>query len=293
LDPKGFAAAIGHVLTSDRLLQDFRLEYAVVQGPRYGLAYEYEERLTVEGSGQARLFRRRSPADTEVLPPGSYAGAITKEELLAFLRLAQNAPLHAVPALVPSPQDPVFTLTILANRKLFAFRWSPPQPPVPPDLEPVLDTLSIWSRRACPKPLWSLSLKAQSVQVTGEGLEAVLRFENAGEEPIYMVHPSSPGPVDLKGLSIRHGVYPKEVPGVTPLPMQVTVDELAVSILPDIELVPVAAGRPFDYTLRAEAPFGEGGGRVGIFEYRTYVFPTGAVGLPVFSGAVFSAETAL
>ena len=293
LDNKGFAAAVGHVLASERLLQDFRLEYAVVQGPRYGLAYEYEERLTIEGTGRATLFRRRSPADTEVLPPGSYAGEIPKDELLAFLRLVQNAPLHAVPALVPSPQDAVFTLTAMANRKLFAFRWSPPQPPVPPDLEPVLDALSVWSRKACSKPIWSLSLKAQTVHFTGEGLEASLRFENAGNEPVYLVHPASPGPADLKGLSIRHGVYPKEVPGVTPLPMQVSVDELAVPPLPDIELVPVAAGRPFEYTLRAPAPFGGGGGRVGVFEYKSYLFPAGAVGLPVFAGAVFSPETPL
>lgn len=293
MDNKGFAAAIGHVLASDRLLQDFRLEYAVVQGPRYGQAYEYEERLTLGGDGPARLFRRRSPADTEVLPPGSYAGAIPKEELLAFLRRAQNAPLHAVPALVPSPHDPVFTLVALANRKLFSFRWSPPQPPVPPELEPVLDTLSLWSRRACPKPRWSLSLKAQDVRFTGDGLEATLRFENAGEEPIYMVHPASPGPAEWQGLSIRHGVYPKEVPGVTPLPMQVAVDGLAAPILPDMELVPVAPGRPFDYALRATASFGGGGGRVGVFEYRTYALPAGAVGLPVFSGAVFSPETPL
>jgi hypothetical protein len=293
LDTKGFAAALGHVLASDRLWQDFRLEYSVVQGTRYGLAYEYEERLTIGGDGQARLFRRRSPADTEVLPPGSYAGAIAKEELQAFLRLAQNAPLHAVPALVPSPHDAVFTLTVLANRKLFAFRWSPPQPPVPPDLEPVLDTLSLWSRRVCSKPLWSLSLKAQSVHITGEGLEALLRFENAGEEPIFLVHPASPGSPDRQGLSVRHGVYPKEVPGVTPLPMQVSADELAVPALSEIELVPVAAGRPFDYTLRAAAPFGEGGGRVGIFEYKSYAFPAGAVGLPVFMGALFSPETRL
>jgi hypothetical protein len=293
LDNRGFATAIGHVLASERLQQEFRLEYAVVQGPRYGLAYEYEERLALEGNGQARLFRRRSPADTEVLPPGSYAGEIPKEELLAFLRLAQNAPLHAVPALVPSPQDPVFTLTVLANRKLFAFRWSPPQPPVPPELEPVLDTLSVWSRRACPKPLWSLSLKAQSVHVTGEGLEAALRFENAGSERIYVAHPASPGPADLKGLSIRHGIYPKETPGVTPLPMQVSVDDLAIPLAADIELVPIAAGSPLDYTVRAPAPFPGGGGRIGVFEYRSYLFPAGAAGLPVFAGAIFSPETPL
>lgn len=293
MDNKGFAAAIGHVLASAHLQRDFRLEYTVAQGPRYGLAYEYEERLTVAGDGQATLFRRRSPADTEVLPPGQYAGEIRKEDLLAFLRLVQNAPLHAVPSLVPSPQDPTFTLTMLANRKLFAFRWSPPQPPVPPDLEPVLDALSIWSRRACPRPLWSLSLKAQSVHITGEGLEAALLFENAGEEPIYLVHPASPASPGLKGLSVRRGVYPKEVPGVTPLPMQVTVDEFAVTVQSETELVPVAAGRPFAYTLRAAAPFGGGGGQVGIFEYKSYLLPAGAVGLTVFAGAVFSAETRL
>ena len=293
MDNKGFAAAIGHVLASERLLQDFRLEFAVVQGPRYGTAYEYEERLIVEGGGSARLFRRRSPADTDMLPPGSYAGEVPKEELLAFLRLAQSAPLHAVPALVPSPQDPVFGLTVLANRKLFAFRWSPPQPPVPPDLEPLLDLLSKWSRHACPKPLWSLSLKAQSLHFTGEGLEASLRFENAGSERIYLSHPAGPGPADLKGLSLRHGIYPKEGPGVTPPPMQVTVDDLAIPRQPDVELVPLAAGSAWEFTLRAPVPFLGGGGRVGIFEYRSYVFPTGAVGLPVFAGALFSPETPL
>lgn len=297
MDNKGFATAIGHVLASERLQQEFRLEYAVAQGPRYGTAYEYEERLTIDGAGRASLFRRRSPADTDVLAPGSYAGEIPKDELLAFLRLAQNAPLHAVPALVPSPQDPVFTLAAMANRKLFAFRWSPPRPPVPPELEPVLDALSIWTRRACSKPLWSLSLKAQSVHFTGEGLEASLRFENPGPDPVYLVHPASPGPADLKGLSIRHGILPKETPGVTPLPMQVSVDELAMPLLPDIELVPVAAGRPFDFILRAPSPSalggGGGGGRVGVFEYRSYLFPAGAVGLPVFAGAVFTPETPL
>jgi hypothetical protein len=107
------------------------------------------------------------------------------------------------------------------------------------------------------------------------------------------VHPAGPGPADLKGFSIRHGVYPKEVPGVTPLPMQVSVDELALPALPDIELIPLVAGSPYDFTLRAPVPFAGGGGRVGVFEYKSYVFPTGAVGLPVFAGAVFSPETPL
>jgi hypothetical protein len=289
---KGFSAALGHVLESERLLQDFRLEYAVVQGPRYGLAYEYEERLVVEGNGQVRLSRRRSPADTDALPPGAYAGALPKEELLAFLKAAQGAPLHAVPSQVPSPQDPVFTLTVFAHRKLFAFRWSPPQPPVPPDLEPVLDTLARWSRHAAPKPLWSLSLKAQSVHFTGDGLEAVLRFENAGPDRVWLVHPTSPGPADVKGMSIRYGAYPKEVPGITPLPMSITVEDLVVPPVPDVELVPVVAGNPFDFTLRAPIAF-QGGGRVGVFAYASYVFPGGAVGLPVFAGAVFSPETPL
>ena len=77
--------------------------------------------------------------------------------------------------------------------------------------------------------------------------------------------------------------------------MQVTEDELAVTAMPDLELIPVAAGRPFEFTLRTAALFsgGGGGGRVGIFAYKSYLFPAGAAGLPVFAGAVFSPETPL
>jgi hypothetical protein len=63
--------------------------------------------------------------------------------------------------------------------------------------------------------------------------------------------------------------------------------------LADPELIPLAAGNPFDYTVRATAPFQGGGGRAGIFAYTCYLFPAGAAGLPVFTGALFSPETAL
>ncbi|HKP96591.1 MAG TPA: hypothetical protein VJ385_12605 [Fibrobacteria bacterium] len=292
-EQKAFATAIGNVLQAERLLADFRLEYAVVSGPRYGTAYEYEQRLQVGGSGAARLFRRRSPADTEVSPPGVYEGEIPKEELLEGLRTLAAAPLHAVPAQVPSPQDPVFQLTIVAARKLFVFRWSPPQPPVPPALEAVFDLLNGWMRGACPRPVWSLSLKALSIRFTGEGIEAAMRLENAGSERIFVPHPASPGPRELKSLAIRHGVYPPQTPGVTPLPMEVEEEILDFQALPGPELVAVSTESPLEFTLRAPVVFTGGGGRIGVFSYLCYLHPAGVAGLPVFAGAVFSPETVL
>jgi hypothetical protein len=293
MDNKEFSTAIRHVLQSEKLLAEFRLEYAVVSGARFEAAYEYEQRLAVSGGGQAALSRRRSPADSDVAPPGNYQGTLPKEEIPALLAKLETADMQAIPQEVPSPQDPVFTLSIVAARKLFAFRWGPVEPIVPPDIEFVLDTLARWAQTACPRPVWSLTLKATAVRFTGEGIEASMRLENAGPERVYVVHPASPFHPDRKSLLVRHGVYPKEIPGFTPLPMDVEESILEVPLLTATELVPVSAESPLEFTLRAPVAFSGGGGRVGIFSYRCYALPSGVAGLNVFAGAVFSQESPL
>ena len=294
MEIKDFKTAIGHVLQAEqRLLPEFRFEYTVTSGIKYPTAFEQEQRLVVNGTGKAQLFRRRSPAGTDVMPPGSYEGAIPKEEILDFLRMLETAPLNSIPAQVPYPGDPLFQLTLVAARKLFSFRWSLPTPPIPPDLEAVFNQLNKWVGGACINPLWSLTLKALSVRFTGEGIEATLRLENCGNERIYVVHPNSPGSEELKSLSIRHGVYPKTTPGVTPLPMEVQEEILAITPLSNPELISISAENPLEFTVRAPVTFTEGGGRVGHFSYSCYLYPSGTAGLPIFVGAVFSPETPL
>lgn len=294
MEQTGFPTAIRHVLQAEqRMLPDFRIEYAVVSGPRHGTASEYEQRLQVDGTGEARLFRRRSPAETDMLPPGSYRGLVPREEILDFIVKLEKAPLDAIPSQVPSPTDPGFHLSVVAARKLFTFRWSRPSRPVAPELDAVLSVLNRWVRGACPTPIWSLALKPLTVRFTGEGIEATLLLENSGPETLYVVHPASPGPADLIGLSLRHGIQPPRTPGVTPLPMEVEEESLAVQPLPEPELVPVGKDKPLEFTVRAPIAFQAGGGRVGIFSYRCYLHPAGAAGLPVFAGAVFSGETRL
>lgn len=293
MDNKGFATAIRHALQSEKLLPEVRIEYSVHSGTRYGAAWESEQTLNIQGNGAARVFRRRSPAGTDAMPAGSFQGQIPMDALKAFLGKLEKAPLHAVPSELPSPTDPVYTLTVVAARKLFRFNWGPPAPPLPPELDTVFDVLAYWVRTACPTPLWSLSLTATAVRFTGEGIEATVRLENAGSERIYVVHPASPSAVAAKSLALRHGILPKEVKGVTPPPMEVEEEFLEVAPLAETELVPVSADLPLEFTIRAPSSTQGGNGRVGIFSYTCYALPSGAAGLPVFTGAVFSKETVL
>jgi hypothetical protein len=294
MDDKGFAAALRLVLESEaRLLPDFRLEYHVVSGPRYGSAYEYEQTLRVEGGGRATLTRRRSAGDTDSAPAGEYRGEIPKAGILDMVAKLAAAPLHAIPMDVPSPTHPVFRLSVVAARKLFSFSWGPPAPPLPPELDAVFDLLGSWQATACPRPAWSLELEAAAVRFTGEGLEAEMRLRNTGDERIYVVHPASPGAPDRHGMSLRHGINPKAVPGITPPPMEVQFEELPLPPLTGTELVALNPGSPLSFTLRAPVTFVGGGGRVGIFGYHSYLHPDGAAGQPVFAGAVFSKETPL
>jgi hypothetical protein len=288
---KGLTEAIAAIRANrEESLPRTAIAYALVSGRNVGGVPERETRFEAKGNGEATLFRRRPSADTPALPPGLSRGKVDPESLLRFLELLDRSGIDTFRGEAPGPRDLLRKLQVVADGRLFSFRWGPMPPNAPPAISEMLAVLTGWEATACPKPTWRLSLKAESASAASGTLKARIRIENAGPEAIYLAHPQGLAERGLIALGLRYGAKPIPVPGVTPLPISIKTSRMEPAAGEGLRLVPVSASSPL--SLDVEMPLEElGEGRpVGMFALEHYLDSDTLAGLPVFNGAIFSEE---
>jgi hypothetical protein len=288
---KGLTEAIAAVRANrQESLPRTAIAYSLVSGRSVGGVPERETRFEAKGNGDATLFRRRPAADTPALPPGLFRGKVDPEALLRFLEVLDRSGIDAFRGEAPGPRDLLRKLQVVADGRLFSFRWGPMPPGAPPAISEMLAVLSGWESGACPDPAWRLALKVESASAASGRLKARIRIENPGPETIYLAHPQGLAERGLIALTLRYGAKPIPVPGVTPLPISVKASRMEPASGDGLRLVPVNADSPL--ALDVETPLEEPGeGRpVGMFALEHYLDSDSVAGLPVFNGAIFSEE---
>lgn len=268
----------------------FSLEYISIAGRHFANTPEWEARLNVDGKGSATYFRRRGPGDSAEFPPGLFDGRLKREELVSFLDLLEMADIDSVVSDPPGPRDPVNVLRIILNGRLFEFTWGISRQPVPDTFEHLKDRLKTWTLDACPSPRWSLSLKAEPLQLNGSRVHTRLKVENQGKQSIWLAHPASPGLGPAFGLNLKYGEPVSVREGYTPVPSKPKVVGHQQTLLAVPEFVEVSPDRPFilefSASIEEEAPHGW----AGKFAYQHYLTEDAVAGLPVFNGALFTGE---
>lgn len=268
----------------------FSIQYRSVSGERFEGIPEWENRLSVNGKGEAALLRRRSQGDTHDPNPGLFAGQIPDSSLSRFLEtLALNgAKGFAMDA--PDPTQPVNILSITADNQTTSISWGFSTQPTPPSLQELEDILEAWVAEGCPLALWSLSLEADSIVYSHRKIKARLTIENRGKQVVALAKPGSFPFGSRFGIGLDYAPKRQIKAGYTPAPLEIRTVAMKVGRLPKPEYLNVANGKPivleFLATLEGEAPLGW----VGKFSILHYLAADSIGTRPAFNGALFSEE---
>lgn len=275
-----------------RGMRNFSIEYMSLCGQRWGAVSEWENRLVVQGNGQAKFLRRRGPGDSAQIPPGNYSGTLEASQLLAFLDALDASGIEAFRTPAPGPWDPVSRMQIVLGTKVFNYSWSFANPPVPLPMARLENLLVDWTLSSCPIINWNLIMTIDSIQCRESRFSGRIRLENQGNRGIRIVRPGSPGMEDPFRMELKYGEVQLIREGYTPAPTDTFFSPLRFQPLLQLELVEILPGEPlqleFISELEGEAPRG----REGLVSFLHYLPQDTVAGLEVFNGAVFTEEFA-
>lgn len=269
---------------------DWALEYVQRSGKRHASTYEWETRFELDGSGSAKLFRRRGPGDSHKLAPGSYRGNLAENDLLDFLATLAASGIDQLRSETPNPRDPVNLFRVLIQGRLFAFSWGVLKPPVPLGVLQLRNELSRLGKEACPIPEWNLALSVESMTFEHGLVKARLRIVNTGSREILIALPASGGLGGEFGLHLKYGEAQLIEEGATPAPFEAKYALMdGTGQLPSrFEAVQPGIPYPIEFSAALEGTAPRGW--VGRFGFLHYLASDTVAGKPVFNGALFSEE---
>lgn len=290
---KAFKAAMKKLNREyDGGFRDFSIELIDVAGKRIGGIPETETRLRVGGGGEASLFRRRGPGNSNLYPPGSYSGSIPDSSMKRFLEILAAGGFRSLPREFPGPWEPLAKLVFTIGKESYSYSWGFSRDPKPESMIKAIMILDDWTQNACPKAIWSLRLSAEQIVLENGHLSTRLRVENHGDSSIHIVHPGSSGFGPDFGIILDYGERQLIREGYTPSPPESKIARLGFEPLDQVRLIEVTRESPyileFSTELDGEAPRGWSG----IFSFNHHLNTDTLSGKTVFNGALFSEELA-
>lgn len=266
------------------------LAFSVKSGFPRGDHLEYENVLTLAGQSKGTLFRRRDGGDTCQETPGLFHGEVPPEELDKFLDAVKGGDFSFRKLEELEPGSTSFGLEVAISGRVFRWTFGIPEIDACEGFQTVLAFLYDWGARYFNQPIWSMHLAVENLNASRNHIEANLRLSNQGEREIAVVHPDRSGNSAISYIFFQYGEKQQLVPGVTPLPMELTRIKLDFQPLDRMEIVsiPPAGTLNLKVSQRLDVPLPENW--LGSFCLYSYAFKDALAGQELFSGAVFSPE---
>ena len=179
----------------EALLPGFGLERLTLAGEPIGPStYLWEERLTLQGSGDVGLDTRRSIADMSGEEIGEYRSTECEETVLGLVRLVRETGLDELPAFEIDPIDVRVRFSIVGGGTCHEYPISVQDPEALEPLQPLLGELDRLALEVRKHPVATLGVSLELPSEAGVGehqLPVMLRFRNSGNVGTWVTHPGA------------------------------------------------------------------------------------------------------
>lgn len=295
MDPilrKAFTAArAGH----EGLLAGFGIERFIIYG---GAAppnsRQWEDRLSILGSGTGEYRTLRPLTDEGGGPAGFFRGAVGRQDIVDVIGLIEETGLLDAAPFRIEPGDMLIRVSlIIGGMHVVKFvgindpvRLSP--------LQPLFNRLQQIELQLKRSPVRSLEIEMAlpTKATTGvQQLPVTLRFTNRGSEALWLNHPRSLGRgAYTDRCTMEYGFRPPPEPGVTPLPIELMETSLRSEAESGIQMIWLAPGTSQDSHLVAEVNFHRPGEFLARGIFSNYDGEDAVGGVPRFRGCVFTVD---
>jgi len=187
---------LGRLLDEDEaLLAGFGLERLTIAGQLIEPAtFPWEERLTIQGSGESCFATRRSIADASGEEIGEYSSPQSREVVLNLLRLLREADLDELPLFEIDPIDLRVRLTLVGAGSHHLFVIGVQDPELLEPLQPLLQEMDRLALEVRKRPVATLGVDLEmplTVRAGEHQLALTLGFRNSGDVGLWVTHPGA------------------------------------------------------------------------------------------------------
>ena len=210
----------------EALLPGFGLERLTIAGEPIGPStYLWEERLTLQGSGDVGLDTRRSIADMSGEEIGEYRSTECEETVLGLVRLVRETGLDELPAFEIDPIDVRVRFSIVGGGTCHEYPIGVQDPEALEPLQPLLGELDRLALEVRKHPVATLGVSLELPSEAGVGehqLPVMLRFRNSGNVGTWVTHPGAmEGTPETDHCSLLYCYREELEPDVTPVPPEI------------------------------------------------------------------------
>lgn len=285
------AVKAGH----EGLLAGFGLERYIEYGPPMGTyGRQWQERLTLRGTGAATFDCIRSIVDGSGHDVGSYGDRTSRAELAEVIDLIDStAILEEAPYRI-EPADMMIRFTVIVGGIETVKYIGVNEPERLDKLHPLFQRLQEIELRLKQHPVRSLAVELTAPDTAALGmsdLPITLHFRNRGTESYWIHHPRVLGRgAYYDRCTLNYGYRPPMQPGVTPLPIEVMEAPLRPAAEAGLRLIWLPAGGVQECQLLAPVHFQNSGEHLVRAVYSNYTGEDSVGGVPRMRACVFSPE---
>lgn len=288
------AVKAGH----EGLLAGFGLERYIEYGPPMGTyGRQWQERLTLRGTGAATFECIRSIYDGSGQDVGTYREQTTRAELAEVIDLIDStAILEEAPYRI-EPADMLIRFTVIVGGIETIKYIGVNEPERIEKLQPLFQRLQDIELRLKQHPVRSLAVEMIAPDAATVGmhdLPITLHFRNRGTESFWIHHPRTLGRgAYYDRCTLNYGHRPPLQPGVTPLPIEVMEAPLRPASETGLRLIWMPAGGVQECQLIAPVHFQRPGEHLLRAVYSNYTGDDSVGGVPRMRACVFSPEKSI
>jgi hypothetical protein len=288
------AVKAGH----EGLLAGFGLERFIEYGPPVGRGQrQWQERLTIRGTGAAAFENVRPITDGSGDEVGLYRGQVSREELAEVIDLVDAVGLLDEAPYRIEPADMSIRVTIIVGGMEAVKFIGVNEPERLDKLHPLFQKLQDieLGLRKYPVRVMAVTMAAPDAATVGmQRMPVTLRFTNRGTESYWMQHPRALGRgAYYDRCTLNYGYRPPRQAGITPLPIEVMEAPLRPDVEAGMQMIWMPAGGAQECQLNADVHFQREGEHLLRAVFSNYTGEATVGGVPRMRGCVFSAEKSI